>query len=74
MNDPVFDGDDLVAMLDEILYSLIEALQGHDWVEAGRLDAAIRGIAAALGVESDWTPAFSPNHISYFPLLPAPSA
>ncbi|WP_010188823.1 hypothetical protein [Sphingomonas sp. PAMC 26605] len=74
MNDAVFDGDDLVAMLDAILDSLIEALQDNDWVDAGRLYASIQGIAKALGVADFPEPDWSPANICYVRLLTGPSS
>ena len=74
MNDAIFDGDDLVAMLDAIFDSLIDALQSHDWVDAGRLHASIEAIAKALGVTDLPEPSWSPADICYIPLLTGPSS
>ncbi|MBB3588980.1 hypothetical protein [Sphingomonas sp. BK481] len=73
MNDAIFDGDDLVAMLDAILDSLIDALQANDWADAGRLHASIKGIALALGVTDFPEPNWSPADICYVPLLTGPN-
>ncbi len=73
MIDPKSEASELIALFEEMLCSLIEAIQRNDWVEAGRLDAAFRGFADAFGDVSLWQPVFRFDDVWKTPALPHPS-
>lgn len=72
MNDLKGDADELIAIFDEMLFSLIESMQANDWVEAGRINAAFRGLAVTLGDANLWQPVFPMSNIWYVPLISPP--
>ena len=72
MIDPNREASELIALCDEMLCSLFEAIQKNDWVEAGRLDATFRGFADAFGDVSLWKPVFPFEDIWKTPALPHP--